>query len=70
MIINILPKGAYEPRGVLRLITEGSTRPFSGHLEIYYDGAWEPVCNGGFSQTEANIACRQLGFVEALYSYE
>ena len=53
--------------GDLRLNTEGSTQTFSGRLDIYYNGQWGTVCDNGFAQTEADVACRQLGFIEALY---
>ena len=61
--------GAQDPsaNGDLRLSTEGSSRTFSGRLEIYYNGQWGTVCDDGFAQPEADVACRQLGFKEALY---
>ena len=37
-----------------------------GRLEIYLRGEWGTVCDDGFEQTEADIACRQLGFSSAL----
>ena len=53
--------------GDLRLNTANSTRTFSGRLEIYYNRQWGTVCDDSFLQTEADVACRQLGFKEALY---
>ncbi len=38
----------------------------SGRLEIYLRGEWGTVCDDGFGQTEADVACRQLGFSTAL----
>ncbi|XP_025103062.1 deleted in malignant brain tumors 1 protein-like [Pomacea canaliculata] len=34
----------------------------AGRLEIFYDGTWYTVCDRGFGQQEALVACRMLGF--------
>ncbi|XP_025100441.1 galectin-3-binding protein A-like [Pomacea canaliculata] len=34
----------------------------AGRLEILYDGTWGTVCDDGFGQEEALVACRMLGF--------
>ena len=36
----------------------------TGRLEIFINGEWGTVCGGGvfFTKTEADVACRQLGF--------
>ena len=47
--------------GALRL--SGSST--SGRLEIYYSGEWGTVCDDFFGQTEADVACRQLGYDSA-----
>lgn len=56
--------------GHLRLVNSGvspGTLPAEGRLEVYMDGRWGTVCDDeGFSQVEANVACRQLGFRNAL----
>ncbi|XP_025100430.1 scavenger receptor cysteine-rich type 1 protein M130-like isoform X2 [Pomacea canaliculata] len=33
----------------------------AGRLEIFYDGIWNTVCDYGFGQEEALVACRMLG---------
>ena len=35
----------------------------SGRLEVYLDGVWGTVCNVAFDILDANIACRELGFL-------
>ncbi|XP_025103078.1 deleted in malignant brain tumors 1 protein-like [Pomacea canaliculata] len=34
----------------------------AGRLEIFHDGTWNTVCDDGFGQEEALVACRMLGF--------
>ena len=33
-----------------------------GRLEILYDGVWGTVCDDGFTDIEAKVACNGLGF--------
>ena len=40
-----------------------------GLLEIYCNGEWGTVCDDGFYGTEAQVACRQLGYND-YYDYE
>ena len=34
----------------------------SGRLEIYHAGEWGTICQTGFDDIDASVACRQLGF--------
>ena len=43
-----------------RRVTDSSYT--SGRLEIYISGQWGTVCDDSFGLTDANVACRQLGY--------
>ena len=49
----------------IRLVNGPS--PERGRLEVLVDGVWGTVCdlNVDFLKTEADVACKQLGFGEA-----
>ncbi|XP_048581917.1 deleted in malignant brain tumors 1 protein isoform X4 [Nematostella vectensis] len=43
----------------------GGIRPSQGRLEVFYDGRWGTVCNDLWSDTNANVVCKSLGFGES-----
>jgi len=46
--------------GTLRLAGLHSTN--KGRVEMFFDGEWGTVCDDGWDDTDASVACRQLGF--------
>ncbi|XP_051561416.1 neurotrypsin-like [Myxocyprinus asiaticus] len=46
--------------GAVRLV--GGVKGFEGRLEVHYRGQWGTVCDDGWTQTNTQVVCRQLGF--------
>ena len=47
----------------MRLVNRSS--PSEGKAEVFHSGSWWQMCSASFDLREANVVCRQLGFVRA-----
>ena len=52
------------PQFSLRLI--GGTSEYEGRLQTFFNSRWGAVCNHKWDFNDARVACRQLGFSDAL----
>ena len=55
----------YYQEGTVQLLDNKDTHPENGLglLKIYINGNWGTVCNKGFTDISATIACKQMGFM-------
>ena len=53
--------------GMIRL--QGSSYSNQGRVEVYCNGEWGTICDDGFSSTDAQTICKQLGY-NSYYNYD
>ena len=50
--------------GAIRLVG-GNSSALEGRVEIYLNGVWGTVCDSYWSQVDAIVVCRQLGYSDS-----
>ena len=53
--------------GMIRL--QGGNYSNEGRVEVYCNGQWGTICDDGFSSTDAQTICKQLGY-NSYYNYD
>lgn len=48
---------------------EGGTYDNEGRVEIFVNGQWGTVCDDGWTITNSDVVCRELGFIGAITYY-
>ena len=51
--------------GVSSVRIIGGDIPGAGRVEVNISGSWSTVCDDGWSLTQADVVCRQLGYTGA-----
>ena len=48
--------------GSVRLMDGQQQMPYEGRVEICHQNYWKSICPSGWSNMDAMVTCRQLGF--------
>ena len=52
---------------IIRL-ADGNSKS-EGRVEVFYNGTWGTICDDNFDQSEAEVVCKELGFLRAVRAY-
>ena len=56
--------GSPPAEGDLRLAHSNPNLRSCGRVDVFYNGSWGTVCDNSWHKRDADVICRQLGFVE------
>jgi len=63
-VLNFLHVALSCIRGDVRLIAGGTAVPLEGRVELCLNDMWGTVCDNLWTDQDAAVVCRQLGFPE------
>ena len=49
--------------GDLRIIPHSTNSNYIGHIEVCSGNTWGSICSDFFNDSDAEVACRQLGYL-------
>ena len=58
---NRIDNNNHRDEGMIRLV--GGRTMFEGNVEINHFGQWGMICDDEWNMNDANVTCKQLGFV-------